>query len=57
MKFHRDDRAMMLDVLVGVTSMASKVPIICSSRTLSEKLRSEIIRYPEKAMPMRTKEK
>ena len=48
---------MMLEVLVGVTSMASKVPIICSSRTLSEKLRSEIIRYPEKAMPMRTKEK
>lgn len=29
---------MMLVVAVGATSMTSKVPIICSSRTLSEKL-------------------
>ena len=44
MKLQSEDRAMMLDVLVGVTSMASMVPIICSSRTLSEKLLREIMR-------------
>ncbi|OPY49065.1 MAG: hypothetical protein A4E51_02061 [Methanosaeta sp. PtaU1.Bin055] len=57
MKLQRVERVMIAEASVGVTSIASNVPIICSSRTLSEKPRSETIRYPEKAIPMRTKEK
>ena len=57
MKFQRDEKTIISEVLVGVTSMASRVPIICSFRMLPEKLLSPVIRYVEKAMPIRTKEK
>jgi hypothetical protein len=57
MKLQSDEKVITVAVSVGVTSMASKVPIICSSRMVSEKPRSETIRYVEKAMPISTKEK
>ncbi len=44
MKLLRVDRVMIAEASVGVTSIASSVPIICSSRTLSENPHSETIR-------------
>ena len=44
MKLQSAERVMTAVVSVGVTSIASRVPIICSSLTVSEKPRRETIR-------------
>jgi hypothetical protein len=56
-KLQSEDKVIIVEVLVGVTSIASNVPIICSPRMLSENPLIAVIRYPEKAMPISTKEK
>ena len=56
-KFQILEPITIVDIFVGVAKTASKVPIICSSLMLSEKLRRLTIRYSEKAIPMSTKGK
>jgi hypothetical protein len=53
-KFHKELDIIITHSLVGVVSMASKVPIICSLRILVAKLCSEAVKYPEKAIPIKT---
>ena len=48
---------MISGILVGVASIASNVPRSCSSLILEEKLCKAVLKYPEKAMPTRTKGK
>lgn len=56
-KRHTEEERMMVVSEVGVDIMASRVPIICSSRTLSAKEPSPVRRYMAIAIPTRTKEK
>jgi len=57
MKLQSDEKSIINDILVGVTNIASSVPIICSFRILPEKLPNPVNKKVENATPIRTKEK
>src|SRR5665811_1157105 len=56
-KLHCEEESTILERRVGVTSIASRVPIICSDRMLLAKLPRPTERKFENAIPMSTKEK